>query len=237
MNALEAVNLHKNFGGTPIIQGMSLALHDHEIVGLLGPNGAGKTTTLLMLVGALQPDRGEVNLFGDRFLNANFEQRRLIGFAPQELAVYPGLNVVENLTFFGGFYEPDRRLLARQVAEVIEICDLSARRRQRAGTLSSGLKRRLNLAIALVHRPPVLILDEATVGMDFESRQGVLKHLRAIADEGTSILFATHLIEEAEQLCDRILVLNDGRLVDEKSPNSGPPLGGSEGRFSRAMEN
>lgn len=220
MTSLEAVGIEKNLSGSTVLTDFSIQVKAGEIVGLLGANGAGKTTAISILSGTLEPDRGKVCVFGSDRDPFNSEQNALIGLVPQEIAIYPGLTVRENLDFFGRFYESDRNALQRQIEQSLLTCRLFGVRDERVETLSSGMKRRLNLAVALVHEPRILLLDEATVGLDYPSRAQLFETLRELSDEGRAILFATHLFDEIELLCARAVLLDHGR-IRETVPKGG----------------
>ena len=213
MTVIEACNLSKDFQGEQAVCQLSLRAHQREVLGLVGPNGAGKTTTMLMLVGLLAPDSGEVRLFERPFSSREVEPRMQIGWVPQNLAFYPGLTVRENIQFFGSLYGlPDDKLRSRE-AEILEICGLDPFADQSGHTLSGGIQRRLNLALGLVHEPPVLVLDEPTVGIDSESRSLILRHIKALSEGGCTVLLASHYVDEVLATCDRVAVLNRGRLL------------------------
>jgi ABC-2 type transport system ATP-binding protein len=209
---IEVRELGKSFGELRAVDGLSLQVRRGEAFGLLGPNGAGKTTTLLMMVGVLAPDAGEVLLDGQSD-PTRAEVRRRVGIAPQELAVYDELTGEENLTFFGRLYGLAGRRLAERVDWGLDFAGLTERRRDRAGGYSGGMKRRLNLACALVHEPDVLFCDEPTVGVDPQSRHHVLSAIERLAREGTTLVYTTHYMEEAQRLCDRVGIVDHGRLL------------------------
>lgn len=203
--------LRRAFGDLLAVEDVSFTVDDGETFGLLGPNGAGKTTTISMVVGLLAADDGHVELDGDRVLPGAREVQRRIGYVPQELAVYPDLTGRENLDVFARLHDlSDRR---DRVAEVLEITGLAERADDRADEYSGGMKRRLNIGIGLLHRPRLLILDEPTVGVDPQSRDAILDAVERLSDGGVSVLYTTHYMEEAERLCDRVGIIDHGRLV------------------------
>lgn len=209
---LELRNLKKSFGPICAVDDLSLEVREGEIFGLLGPNGAGKTTTVNMAVGLLRPDSGSVELKGlgpptDPAVRSN------IGVAPQALAIYEDLSGEENLSFFGTLQGLAGQDLRQRVAWVLDFVDLSGRGRDRVKTYSGGMKRRLNLAIALVHDPPVLLLDEPTVGVDPQSRNAIFERIARMRDEGRTIVYTTHYMEEAQRLCDRVGIMDHGKLL------------------------
>lgn len=196
---IEAQNLRKAFGNLTAVDGVSFAVGPGEIFGLLGPNGAGKTTTLHLLCGLLAPDEGTVRGV----------TKREIGLAPQEIALYDDLSGLGNLRFFGALYGAP----ASRCGEVLRFVGLQDRARDRVRTYSGGMKRRLNLAVALLHDPPVLLLDEPTVGVDPQSRNFIFDNILELKKRGKAILYTTHYMEEAERLCDRVAIMDRGRIV------------------------
>ena len=185
------------------------------MLGLLGPNGAGKTTTVSMLAGLVAPDRGEVLVDGHRLHGDADPVKRRIGLVPQDVALYEELTARDNLRFFGGLYGFRGSALDRAIASVLDLVGLADRARDRVGTYSGGMKRRLNLAAGLLHDPDILLLDEPTVGVDPQSRHAIFENLTELKRRGKAILYTTHYMEEAERLCDRIVIIDEGRLVAE----------------------
>jgi ABC-2 type transport system ATP-binding protein len=213
MLGLAVNNLGKRFGAVEAVRGISFDVSVGETVGLLGPNGAGKTTTLAMLSTLLPPSCGDASIFGTRLTVDVRAVRHLIGLVPQDISVYPDLTARENLVFFGEIYQVPRRRLRPRADELLEMLGLSARADDRVGTYSGGMKRRLNLACGLVHQPRLLLLDEPTAGVDPQARNHILSIVREIARQGTAVLYTTHYMEEAEQVCDRIAIMDEGRIV------------------------
>lgn len=211
---LEARELIKSYGSTRAVDGVSLRIERGASFGLLGPNGAGKSTTIAMLVGALVPDSGTVHLDGARSPSVP-ATRREIGVAPQDLAIYEELSAEENLAFFGRIYGLRGRRLAERVMWGLALAGLEGRRRDRAETFSGGMKRRLNLACAAVHEPRLLVCDEPTVGVDPQSRNHIFESIEALRAEGCTLLYTTHYMEEAERLCDRVAIMDHGRILAE----------------------
>jgi linearmycin/streptolysin S transport system ATP-binding protein len=207
---LRCVDLRKRYGDRLAVDGVSFSIGAGECYGLLGPNGAGKTTTLSMLCGLTTRDSGVVTVDGHE--GGTLEAKGAIGYVPQELALYPDLSAVENLTFFGQLYGLGGTLLQQRVAETLELVGLADRGKDRIGTYSGGMKRRANMAAGLLHRPKLLVLDEPTVGVDPQSRNSILE---TVAGLGISVLYTTHYMEEAAKLCDRIGIIDAGRLVAE----------------------
>jgi ABC-2 type transport system ATP-binding protein len=202
--------LTKRFGSLTAVAGLSFDLRPGETFGLLGPNGAGKTTTILMLMGALRPDAGRITLDGQAMSPA---LRRRLGVAPQSLALYENMTGEGNLRFFGSLYGLRGTSLAGRVGWALDLAGLAARRRDRVATYSGGMKRRLNLACALVHDPAVVLVDEPTVGVDPQSRNHIFEALEHLRDAGRTILYTTHYMEEAERLCDRVAIMDHGRVL------------------------
>ncbi len=204
--------LRKAFNGLVAVDGLSLEIGRGEIFGLLGPNGAGKTTTINMLIGQLRPDSGTVEI-GGAGSPLDPQVRRQIGLAPQSLALYDELSAAENLRFFGRLYGLGGAALRARVAELLEFVGLADRGRDRVKVYSGGMKRRLNLAVAVVHRPDLILLDEPTVGVDPQSRNAIFELVAALRRDGCTVLYTTHYMEEAQRLCDRVGIIDHGRLL------------------------
>src|SRR6266436_6415881 len=210
---LRVDSLQKRYGEIDAVAGVSFDLREGEVLGLLGPNGAGKTTVISMLATERAPSGGDATLFDHSLLREPRIIRRMIGIAPQDIAIYPMLTAAENLRFFGRIYDISRAVLENQIGELLHLVGLEKRRDDYAGTFSGGMKRRLNLAAALVHSPRVLLLDEPTSGVDPQSRENIFEIVRRLRDAGAAILYTTHYMEEAEGLCDRLGIMNQGKLV------------------------
>lgn len=209
---IKAHALSKRFGKLLAVDDVSLEIEKGETFGLLGPNGAGKTTTINMLCGVLSPDQGEV-LIGGQSDPTIASVRRQLGVCPQGLALYEELTAEENLGTFGALYGLSGSGLAKQIDEALEFAGLADRRKHRVKTYSGGMKRRLNLACALVHEPAVLICDEPTVGVDPQSRNHVFDCIESLKDKGTTLLYTTHYMEEAQRLCDRVAIMDHGKVL------------------------
>ncbi len=209
-----ASNLSKRYGDRIAVAGVSLNIAPGEIVGLLGPNGAGKTTTVAMICGLTRPDDGQVSVGGDD-LNGDRPGRakQRIGLVPQELALVDEISARANLELFGALYRVPRALLPERVDAALALVGLGERADERAGTFSGGMKRRLNIACALVHDPDVLLFDEPTVGVDAQSRNAIFDNLETLRARGKALLYTTHYMEEAERLCDRVVIVDHGRVV------------------------
>jgi len=209
---LEVVNARKHFGETVALAGVSFAVGTGELFGLIGPNGAGKTTLISILSGLTDADSGEVKLFGERFNRSTRKLRYLVGIGTQDLSIYPDLTARENLRFFGKLYGLGGPLLRDRIDEVLTAVGLTDRADHRAGEYSGGMKRRLNLAVAVVHGPKLLFLDEPTTGVDPQSRNNIIQHVKSLNASGTTVIYTSHYMEEVQALCQRIAVLDGGTL-------------------------
>ena len=208
---IRAQSLRKEFDTLVAVDDVSFDVAPGEVFGLLGPNGAGKTTSINMLVGALKPDGGTVQIDGGDPLDPAVRCR--IGNAPQALALYEELTAEENLSFFGHLYGLGGRKLKERVDWTLDLVGLTDRRNDRAAKYSGGMKRRLNLACALVHDPPLLLLDEPTVGVDPQSRNLIFEKIETLKQAGRTVIYTTHYMEEAQRLCDRIAIIDKGRIL------------------------
>ncbi len=209
--------LSKRFGQLRAVDHISFEVARGELFGFLGPNGAGKTTTISMVSGLLRPDEGTVTLGEFNLWESPRRAKRLLGLVPQDVALYEEFSARENLFFWGGLYDVARSELKKNVDEILARVGLTDRAREPVSRYSGGMKRRLNLAIGLVHRPQVLLLDEPTVGIDPQARNAILDIIRDIARQGTTIVFTTHHLEEAEKLCDRIAIMDHGQILQTGS--------------------
>jgi ABC-2 type transport system ATP-binding protein len=212
---LEARELRKSFGAMRAVDGVSLTLQPGRILGLLGPNGAGKTTTVSMLCGLCRPDSGQVRIEGRTPAGDDDPVKGRIGIVPQEIALYDGLSARDNLRLFGGLYGLRGRRLDEAVAKALDLVELARRARDKVGTFSGGMQRRLNLVAGLLHDPAIVLLDEPTVGVDPQSRHALFDEIEALRDRGKAILYTTHYMEEAERLCDHIVILDHGKVIAE----------------------
>ncbi len=217
---LTAHDLHKSFGDIHAVRGVDLHITRGEIFGLLGPNGAGKTTLIALLTGLIEPDAGEIHLDGERLTLTSTALKARIGLVPQELALYPTLSARENLNFFGRIYGLRGRDLRRRVDAVLEIVGLRERAGDPIATYSGGMKRRINIAAGLLHDPDVLFLDEPTVGVDPQSRNAIFEAVEALNRDGLTILYTTHYMEEAQRLCHRVAIMDDGRIIALDTPQA-----------------
>jgi len=210
---LEVANLTKQYGAVKALNGVSFTVSEGELFGLLGPNGAGKTTLLSILSCLLEPTSGEVFLQGRRVRQGDRWVRRLIGVVPQELALYGDLTARENLRFFGELYGLRSAELRERVKSILAAVALEDKADDRVNTFSGGMKRRLNMGAALVHRPLLLLLDEPTVGVDPQSRNHIFEEVRRLNAAGVTILYISHYMEEVQALCPRVGIMDHGRLV------------------------
>lgn len=209
---LETRSLRKSFGSFTALDGVSLAVEEGEIFGLLGPNGAGKTTLLSILTGVQTASAGEVVVDRETF-HGQHRLKRLLGLAPQELALYGELTPIENLRFFGELYGLSGAALDGRISDILQAVGLADRAHHRVSTFSGGMQRRLNLAAALVHGPRILLLDEPTTGVDPQSRHHIFEEVRRLQRQGLTIIYTSHYMEEVEALCSRIGIIDQGRVV------------------------
>jgi ABC-2 type transport system ATP-binding protein len=210
---IEAEHLRKTFGELAAVDDVSFTARGGEIFGLLGPNGAGKTTTISCISGLLAPTAGRVRVMGHDVVREGLAARRVLGVVPQEIAVYEDLSATENLAYWGGAQGMRNPALRQRVREVLELTGLEDRAREPVKRFSGGMKRRLNFACGIIHQPPVLLLDEPTLGVDPQSRARLLELVRKEAGAGKCVLYTTHYMEEAESLCDRLSIIDHGRLI------------------------
>lgn len=213
MKAIEVKDLHKSFGETKAVNGVSFTVEQGEIFSLLGPNGAGKTTTISMLSCLLRPDQGDASILGHSLRQDPMGVKSVLGVVPQEIALYEDLSARENLTFWGKMYGLRGATLKTRVDEVLEIIGLTERAGERVKKYSGGMKRRVNIGAALLHKPQVIYLDEPTVGIDPQSRRSILDSVIKLKQEGATVLYTTHNMEEAQHLSDHIAILNHGKLI------------------------
>jgi ABC-2 type transport system ATP-binding protein len=214
---LSVSGLSKRFAELQAVDGVSFEIAPGETYGLLGPNGAGKTTTISMIAGLLESDQGSIEVAGVHMETTAVNAKRAIGLVPQALAIYPDLTGRENLNFFARLYGLPAADGAARVAEVLDVIGLSDRADDRAVEYSGGMQRRLNIGIGLLHKPQLLILDEPTVGVDPQSRNAILDSVEQLAGSGMAVLYTTHYMEEAERLCDRVGIIDEGRIQAEGS--------------------
>jgi ABC-2 type transport system ATP-binding protein len=211
--AIQVQRLKKNFGDLTAVCGLSFEVPAGQIFSLLGPNGAGKSTTISMLAGLLQPSGGDARIQGHSIRQEPQAVKASLGMVPQEIALYPDLSARENLVFWGKMYGLRGAALARRVDEVLKIIGLTDRQKDRVGTFSGGMKRRVNIGAALLHKPQVIIMDEPTVGIDPQSRRHILDNVKELNRQGMTVLYTTHYMEEAQELSHQIAIMDQGRLI------------------------
>ena len=226
--SIEAEDLRKRYGARQALQGVSASVAAGEMVGLLGPNGAGKTTTLSILAGVLRPDSGRVRLCGHELLAAPVAARRSLGLVPQALGLYPTLTAMENLLFFGRIQGLSGGVARSAALALLDEVGLADRAQDVAAAFSGGMKRRLNLVCGMLHQPPVLLLDEPTAGADPQSRERIFGVVKAAATRGAAVLYSTNYMEEAERLCDRVILIDHGRIAAAGTPTQLIKLAGAQ---------
>ena len=210
---LEVDHLQKSYGSIRAVQGVSLRAAAGETIGLLGPNGAGKTTTVSMIAGLVRPDSGSVKIEGRALTGDTDPIKRRIGLVPQDLALFDELSAQANLQLFAALYGMDGAAAKRAIGDALTLVGLADRAHERVASYSGGMKRRLNLAAALLHDPQILLLDEPTVGVDPQSRNAIFDNLEVLKSRGKTLLYTTHYMEEAERLCDRVIIIDHGKVV------------------------
>ena len=210
---LTVSHLFKRFKDISAVQDVSFDIREGEVFGLLGPNGAGKTTTLNMICGLVRPDSGRIELDGAEVTDKNPELRKKLGVVPQDVALYEEFSAVDNMKFWGGLYGLKGASLQSRIEDVLRLVGLEERSRDRMKTYSGGMKRRLNLACGMIHNPSLLLLDEPTVVIDPQGRHAMLDMIRQAAKSGTTILYTTHYLDEAESLCNRLCIMDHGRVL------------------------
>ncbi|GAB4126439.1 MAG: ATP-binding cassette domain-containing protein [Sideroxydans sp.] len=215
---IRAQGLQKSYGGQRVVDGLDLSIHRGECFGLLGPNGAGKTTTLRMLLGLIAPDAGSVTLLGLPVPQAAREARIKVGVVPQMDNLDPDFSVAENLLVYGRYFGLRDDEIEARIPDLLEFASLTHKRDARVPTLSGGMKRRLTLARALVNDPDVIFLDEPTTGLDPQARHLIWQRLRELTQQGKTLLLTTHFMDEAERLCHRLAVMDNGKLISQGAP-------------------
>lgn len=210
---LQISGLKKSYGKVEAVKGIDLELNKDEIVGLLGPNGAGKSTTISMISTLIKPDSGEMIYKGNSILNNPKDFQKILGVVPQEIALYPTLTGYENLKFWGSAYGLKGKELKKRIDVISEVIGISDRLKDKVEQYSGGMKRRLNIGAALLHEPEILIMDEPTVGIDPQSRNHILETIKALNSQGMTIIYTSHYMEEVEFLCDRIYIMDEGKVV------------------------
>jgi len=216
-NVIEVKNLTKKYKGLCAVDGLSLEVRKGEILGLLGPNGSGKTTTIHCILSLLHFDEGEIVVLGKQMKPDAYDVKRQIGVVFQEVAVFEELSVYDNIDYFCGLYISDKKTRAQYIEDAIKLVGLEEHRKFYPKQLSGGLLRRLNIACGIAHKPKLIFLDEVTVAVDPQSRNSILEGIRKLRDDGATIVYTTHYMEEVEILCDRIIILDKGKVLAEGS--------------------
>jgi ABC-2 type transport system ATP-binding protein len=213
MNAIEVNNLKKTFGNFQAVQDVTFHANAGEVLSLLGPNGAGKSTTISMLAGLLAPSGGDASIMGHSITKEPVAAKACLGVVPQDIALYPDMSARENLVFWGKMYGLRGAALKARVDEVLDIIELADRQKDYVGKFSGGMKRRVNIGVALLHEPGVIIMDEPTVGIDPQSRRHILDDVKALNRKGMTVLYTTHYMEEAAELSNHIVIMDQGKII------------------------
>jgi len=210
---IEIKDVTKSYGRQKVLQNVSFEIMEGELFGLLGPNGAGKSTLIDILTGIQSMDSGDIFINGKSIKTDKVEIRKHLGLVPQDIALLEELNAVDNLEYFGGLYGLAGEELKSQIEKLLEVAGLTDKKKEKVKNYSGGMKRRLNIAVAMLHNPSILILDEPTVGVDAQSRQHIFDYIQSLAEQGTTILYTSHYMEEIEALCKRVFILDLGEEV------------------------
>jgi ABC-2 type transport system ATP-binding protein len=210
---IDVLSIKKTFDTVEALKGISFNIHQGECYGLLGPNGAGKTTTISIMSTLIEPNEGKVSIAGYDLKKNPLECKKNIGVVPQEIALYNELSAYDNLLFWGGIYNVPKPELIARIDEALNLLGLTDRKNHKVKTYSGGMKRRINIASTLLHRPNILLMDEPTVGIDPQSRNLIFEVVEKLHKEGITIVYTTHYMEEAERLCDRIGIIDDGEII------------------------
>ncbi len=234
-NAIEVRGLTKAFREVVAVAGISFEVKRGEVFSLLGPNGAGKSTAISIISGLLAPDSGDALVMGHSIIKESMAARRNLGVVPQEIALYNDMSARENLVFWGRMYGLSGSELGKRVDEMLAAVGLVERQKGRVGTYSGGMKRRVNIAAALLHRPQVVIMDEPTVGIDPQSRRHILDHVKELNRQGMSVLYTTHYMEEAEELSNRIAIMDKGKVIASGTRDELVRMVGEQARIDLAV--
>ncbi len=213
LNILECTELEKEYNGTRVVDKISFKMKKGETLGLLGPNGAGKTTTISMLSAQIKQSGGTIQINGHEIKGNELKVKSLVGVVPQDIALYPELNAYENLQFFGSLYKLDKKQLKEKIDRVLDLIGLKDRAKDPIKQYSGGMKRRINIAAAILHDPLVVFMDEPTVGIDPQSRNKIYELIALLKEQGMSIVYTTHYMEEATNLCDRVAIVDRGKMI------------------------
>jgi ABC-2 type transport system ATP-binding protein len=235
MNAIEVNDLKKSFGDLQAVQGATFQAQTGEVLSLLGPNGAGKSTTISMLSGLLMPTTGEAFIMGHSITKDPEAAKACLGVVPQDIALYPDMSARENLVFWGKMYGLRGAALKKRVDEVLEIIGLADRQKDQVGKFSGGMKRRVNIGAALLHKPAVIIMDEPTVGIDPQSRRHILDNVKELNRQGMTVLYTTHYMEEAAELSDHIAIMDQGKVIAQGTHDELIRLVGQQTRLDLAI--
>ena len=219
-NIIEIKNLTKKYKNKKAVDNLSLEVHDKEILGLLGPNGSGKTTTINCILSLLNYQRGSIKILGKEMKPDSYDIKKQIGVIFQEIAVFEELTVYENIDYFSSLYIKDKKTRKKSIEEAINLVGLKDYKKYYPKQLSGGLLRRLNIACGITHKPKIIILDEPTVAVDPQSRNNILEGIKKLNKQGATIIYTTHYMEEAEILCDRIIILDKGKIIAEGTKNA-----------------
>lgn len=214
MNAVELKNITKRFDDKLAVDNVSLNIEKGELYGLIGPNGAGKTTLISMICGLTSIDSGEIKVSGYPVVKQALEAKKKIGLVPQDIALYESLSAIDNLQFWGRMYGLKGKLLKERMDEILETTELKDRAKEKVSHYSGGMKRRLNIACAVMHHPEIIIMDEPTVGIDPQSRNHILEFTRMLNREnGSTVIYTSHYMEEVEQLCTKVAIIDNGKII------------------------
>ncbi|MBE6046840.1 MAG: ABC transporter ATP-binding protein [Clostridium sp.] len=217
MRVLEILNLQKKYDERQVLNNLSFYVKEKEILGFLGPNAAGKSTSINIISTVLSPDRGNILFMGEDIKKNKKKYKKSIGVVPQKLAIFENVSAFHNVKFFAGFYDLSPKEINERVYEALDMVGLKDRAGNLPRTFSGGMKRRLNIACSLVHKPKLLILDEPTVGIDPQSRNHILNVIKKLRDQGTTVIYTTHYMEEVEAICDRVVIIDEGKIIKEGS--------------------
>lgn len=212
-NAIQVKNLKKAYQKKAAVCNLDFTVEQGEILGLLGPNGAGKSTTINILSTVLKPDSGEIQIFGNNLKTDKKAIKHLLGVVPQDLAIYEEISAEKNVLFFASLYGLSGNDLKKHAKEALELVGLYDRRTDKPKTFSGGMKRRLNIACAIAHQPKLIIMDEPTVGIDPQSRNHILEAILVLKKQGATVLYSTHYMEEVDQIADRIIIIDEGKMI------------------------
>lgn len=216
--SIENLTKHYKNGEKNVLNGFSFSVYPGEIYGFLGPNGAGKSTTIKILSGLISSDSGTISVMGRDLQNYSDQIKRCIGVVPQDIAIFPTLSAYENLIVFGGIYGIQTRHLYRRIRYLLRLFGLDEHRNKKVELYSGGMKRRINIIVGMLHEPSLLLLDEPTVGIDVQSKNVIIENLKMLNSKGTTILYTSHDMDEAQQFCTKVGIIDEGKIISEGSP-------------------